>query len=203
MRKNIIITGCTGVGKSTIIDETKKMISGIPIVVFSDPYVDNPFLHSVFSNGEKSFQSELFFLKEFYKIQQQIDNIKDGLIIQERSIYECVYVFCRLFLKQKKINNDEYQLFVDLLVLLSNHIRKPDYLVHVFAEPSTIVNRIQKRARLFESTIDIEFVKMQALFYEEWVMQFSEEKKIPLIKLDSETKKTIDCATEVKKIVVN
>lgn len=202
MRKHLIITGCTGVGKSTIIDELIELISDVPIMVFSDPYVDNPFLQSAFSGGGKEFQSEMFFFKEFYKIQQQIDNITEGLIIQERSIYECVYIFCRQFLEQKMIDHDEYQLFVDLLGLLSNHIKKPDYIIHVFAESSTIVKRVQKRARSFESTIDAEFVKMQARLYDEWVNKFAVNEAVPLIRLDAEGKNTKEYATKVKEFVI-
>ncbi len=95
----ILIVGCTGVGKTVIGDFLHKHFANSQY--FTDPYFDNPFISYAYNKtNSKCFQSEIFFINEFFKIHKIINEISDQWILQERSIFECVHIFCRLFFHQ-------------------------------------------------------------------------------------------------------
>lgn len=182
----LLFSGCTGVGKSTLIDKLigNKKISSCS--VYSDPFLPNPFLSNAYLYGEKFFQSEMFFFKEFLKIQQQITLDSHSLIIQERSIYECVSIFCKQLMNEGNISVDEYQLFDDLLAALGKWLRPPDRIIYLSAKPELIYQRIKGRQRAFENTLDLDFVKNQYSLYENWISAFSNSKGIPVLQIDAE-----------------
>lgn len=180
----ILIVGCTGVGKSAVADFLHQHY--VNSCYFADPYIDNPFIaHAYGDVDNKSFQSEIFFIKEFLKVHKIINNIDDKWIFQERSIYECVHIFCRLFLLQSKIDQDEYQLCVDLLNELSSKLRMPDRIIYLTADPSIILNRIRSRGRSFEKNISMDFIEIQQSLYEAWLYRNMDEYRIPIIKIDN------------------
>lgn len=198
MKYHLLFAGCTGVGKSSVIEELKKMMNeNMPVYVFSDPYIDNPFIQTAYSLGQRNFQSQMFFFKEFLRIQQQIDEINEGVILQERSVYECVNIFCRQYLEENKFDRDEFRLFSDLLDLLSSKLKKPDAFIYVFASAPTILSRIQKRGRSFESSLNINFVKKQSRLYENWIESIFNKEGPVVYKIDSERKRICDCAADI------
>lgn len=184
MGKYILIVGGTGAGKTTIAKQL--MLQFKDCVFFSDPYTDNPFLYSAYSDKRYCFQSELFFIKEFLKIQKLIGNSQRS-IIQERSIFECVYIFCKLFYLQGNINQDEYQLCEDLLEEIQPWIRMPDVIVHVQVSPSTAYERITKRNRAFEKNVNADDMELQLNLYSTWTPSFCNQYSIPLVAINNES----------------
>lgn len=180
----ILIVGCTGVGKSSVADFLHQYFRNS--AYYSDPYIDNPFIANAYSTTDnKSFQSEIFFIKEFLKIHKSINNIKDKWVFQERSIFECVHIFCRLFLHQQKIDQDEYNLCVDLLDELSENLRTPDAIIYLRADPSIIKERIITRSREFEKTINLDFIQLQQSLYEQWIEHFVKNNCSSIIEIDN------------------
>lgn len=111
MGKYNLIVGPTGVGKSSLIDYLQQHVS---CVVYSDPYEDNPFIKDAYLGNSKNFQSQLFFFKEFLKLHKEIRK-QSKIIIQERSIFESVHVFCANLMRDGVFTKDEYAVFEDLL----------------------------------------------------------------------------------------
>lgn len=181
--KYILITGCTGVGKSTtydfLCDAYKNHIG------FADPYVDNPFIADAYSEGNKSFQSQVFFFKEFLKIHKIISNTIDKVIIQERSIFESIEIFCKLFMYSGKMDLNEFLTMRDLLSQVEGWIRKPDVVLHIKADGKIIKKRIESRNREFEKDIDEKFILTQNKLYEEWLGAFCDNQNIKLIEIDN------------------
>lgn len=174
----VLFTGNTGVGKSSVIEQISKKITGS--VVFSDPFVDNPFLISTYNNSDKAFQSEMFFIKEFFKIHSTINTITDKPILQERSVYECANIFCKQFLLQKIIDENEYKLCDEFVSLISSNFRKPDIIIYLTASIQTIKKRIYERNRDFEKCFNEDIIELQSKLYNEWVYPFSERNRIKL-----------------------
>lgn len=180
----LLIVGCTGVGKTAVADFLHEHY--VDSQYFTDPYIDNPFISQAYiKTNNKCFQSEIFFIKEFFKIHKIINGISEQWILQERSIFECVNIFCRLFLYQLKIDRMEYDLCRDLLNELSCNIRKPDMIIHLKADSEIILKRIMTRNRAFESNINLEFIETQQFLYERWLAQFSRDFRMPIIEIDN------------------
>lgn len=181
--KYLLITGCTGVGKSTIYDflcDTYKNH-----IAFADPFIDNPFITNAYSEGNKSFQSQVFFFKEFLKIHKIISKTNDKIVIQERSIFESVEIFCKLFMYNGKMDMNEYFTMKGLLSEVEDWIRMPDVVLYLKADNQIIKKRIEHRNREFEKDIDDGFIKLQKSLYEEWLGGFCSEHNIKLLEIDN------------------
>ena len=197
MGKYVLIVGGTGSGKSTFAEQLLHRYGDC--LYFSDPYIDNPFLHSVYSHNQFCFQSELFFMKEFLKIQKKIGN-STRRIIQERSIFECVHIFCKSFYIQGKINKDEYNLCEELLTEIHPWMTMPDVVVHMQVTPSTAYNRIVHRGREFEENVNIDEVKLQLELYSSWVPGFCTQNSIPFVTFNNETSIDSDGVTFTRNV---
>lgn len=183
MNQYILLVGCTGVGKSTIYDFLCNTYKNH--IAFADPYIANPFIADAYSEGNKSFQSQVFFFKEFLKIHKIISNTIDKIIIQERSIFESIEIFCKLFMHSGKMDLNEFLTMKDLLSQVEGWIRKPDVVLHIKADGKIIKKRIESRNREFEKDIDEKFILTQNKLYEEWLGAFCDNQNIKLIEIDN------------------
>lgn len=167
MGKYILIVGATGVGKSSIINHIQSIK---PSLVYSDPYNDNPFISDAYKNRNSAFQSQIFFFKEFLKIHKRITmDVNVSNILQERSIFESIYIFCSNYLLEGVFSQDEYNLMEELLNEVTSDFIRPHSIIYLKASPETIINRINRRGRLFEKSIDTQFIKRQISLYEDWL----------------------------------
>lgn len=177
----VLIAGNTGVGKSTAAEciSTKYNIE-----LFSDPYIYNPFIsESLNRENNKSFQSQLFFFKEFIKIHKYINQTKSS-VIQERSLFESVNVFCKLFYKNGLFSKDELNVFEDLLFELKSQIRLPDLIIYIECELNENVKRVVKRNRCFESNFDMKLLSNQKEIYKEWIFEMKSQ-YVEIIKINN------------------
>ena len=190
MQKYILFTGCTGVGKSFIIEALLSKISNLmatkDIKFYSDPYVNNPFLTSAYQNKDKCFQSQIFFFKEFLKIHKEISCLDECIIFQERSIFESVRIFCKLYDKQGLISHEEYDVCEELLYLVKDWIKLPDFIVNINSDLDNIQKRIMLRGRSFEDNINLTFTKIQKNLYEKFLTNFANGNNIRLIQITNE-----------------
>lgn len=182
----ILLTGPTGVGKSSVMDSLSKVI---PSITYSDPYVDNPFIADAYLSNDKCFQSQLFFFKEFLKIHLDIKSKGNEIfILQERSIFESVYIFCRNLFIEGNFSRDEYELMKDLLSEVEPFLVYPKTIISLTASPDEIYRRILKRGRAFESNIQINFIEKQINLYSDWIKFFSDHHNCKIIEIDTSFK---------------
>lgn len=183
--KYVLFSGCTGVGKTFIKERIKNILeteySYNNIYCFDDPYVNNPFIESAYSDKKKSFQSQIFFINEFIKIHKEISRLYnlDCIILQERSLFESVLVFCKLNLIQNVFSHDEYKLCESLLSNIISWFKLPDMVINITSDTDTIIERISKRGRAFESSIDHTFVEQQTELYNQFVEYVQGEFGVP------------------------
>lgn len=191
----ILLAGCTGVGKTTV---ANFLSSQYKMTYFDDPFVNNPFIDKSFQKeGNMAFQSQLFFFKEFIKLHKYISKYPKH-IIQERSIFESVEIFCKLFHEIGTFSIDELKVFEDLLAELKFLFRKPDLIVYLKADSYTIKNRIRKRNRDFESPIDERLLNAQSTLYEKWINEIQRENFSKIIFIDNTNLNINQCNLLVK-----
>lgn len=177
----VLVTGNTGVGKSTV---AEYISAKYKIELISDPFVENPFISdSLSEQNNKSFQSQLFFFKEFIKIHKYIGQSKSS-IIQERSLFESVNVFCKLFYQNGFFSKDELNVFEDLLLELKSQIKLPDLIIYIESDLNVNALRVIERNRDFESKFDIQLLSKQKEIYKEWISGM-ESQKIEIIKVNN------------------
>jgi len=148
-KDNIIISiaGAHGVGKTTVFNLFKKdnmVKDNNKFKFFPERYVLNPPFPFGSSNKQISFRSELHFLQQLIKRNQNIvnfDNRYNGRIIILDRTPLCVLIYSKsLNLKEK-----DYKLILDTY----NSIHwKEDYIFYLYAKPNSIMKRIIQRGSL-------------------------------------------------------
>jgi len=146
-KDNIVISiaGVHGVGKTTIFNLFKRMVKGNrKFKFFPERYVKKPPFPFGSSNKQIGFRSEIHFLQQLIRRNQNIINFdvkyNGRIIILDRTPI-CVLVYSKsLNLKEK-----DYNLIVDTY----NSIKwKEDYVIYLTARPETILRRITQRGSL-------------------------------------------------------
>ncbi|KKM71760.1 hypothetical protein LCGC14_1427390 [marine sediment metagenome] len=146
-KDNIVISiaGAHGVGKTTVFTIFKKILrDNNKFKFFPERYIKKPPFPFGSSDKQIGFRSELHFLQQFIRRNQNIMNFDkkyNGRIILLDRTPSCVLIYSKsLNLKEK-----DYNLILDTY----NSIQwKEDYIFYLYAKPDTIMKRIIQRGSL-------------------------------------------------------
>ena len=116
------------------------------------------------------FNLEVFFLKERFKDVLKI-NQSEKTVIQDRSIFEGVYVFAKNNHEQGIISDLDFDTYMELFGLMMQQVKMPDLMIYLRADTRHLVENIQKRARDYEQAIKLEYLQGLNKRYEEFVYQ--------------------------------
>ena len=139
------IAGVHGIGKTTVFNLLKKLLKdNNKFKFFPERYVKKPPFPFGSSDKQIGFRSEIHFLQQLIKRNQNIvnfDNNYNGRIIILDRTPLCVLVYSKsLNLKEK-----DFALILDTY----NSIKwKEDYIIYLTAEADTILKRITQRGSL-------------------------------------------------------
>ena len=146
-KDNIVISiaGAHGVGKTTVFNLFKKAVKNDnKFKFFPERYVKKPPFPFGSSDKQIGFRSEIHFLQQFIRRNQNIinfDNKYNGRIILLDRTPICVLIYSKsLNLKEK-----DYKLISDTY----NSIKwREDYIIYLTATPKSILKRIIQRGSL-------------------------------------------------------
>ena len=163
---HIAIAGNIGSGKTTL---TKMLADHYGWHAQFEKVVDNPYLEDYYKDLQRwSFNLEVFFLKERFKDMLEIGK-SEKTIIQDRSIYEGVYVFAKNNHKQGTISDLDFETYMDLFEQMLSMTRVPDLMIYLRASIEHLVGNIQKRGRDYEQNIEVEYLERLNRRYNDWI----------------------------------
>lgn len=203
-KDNIVISlaGAHGVGKTTVFNLLRNSMmikDNNKFKFFPERYVKKPPFPFGSSNKQISFRSELHFLQQFIKRNQNIvnfDNRYNGRIIILDRTPICVLIYSKsLNLKEKDFNL--------ILDTYNSIIWKEDYIIFLTAEPDTILKRIIQRGSLERirrewNEDDKKYLLKILSFYEQF---FSTRKNVFTIDTNDLTPE--DIINKIKKILTD
>ena len=165
---HIAIAGNIGSGKSTLTRLLAKHYGWEPRFEAVD---HNPYLEDYYRDIHRwSFNLEVYFLKERFRdliaIQQS-----DHTIIQDRTIFEGVYVFMENNRDMGNLTQRDYDTFMELFTQMLELVRLPDLLIYLRASVPHLVGNIQKRGREYEQTIQLEYLENLNRRYERFITE--------------------------------
>lgn len=163
---HIVIAGNIGSGKTTLTEMLAKHYRWEPKY---EQVAFNPYLDDYYKDIERwSFPMEVFFLKERFRDLMQME--KDGKdTIQDRSIYEGVYVFATNNHNQGNLSDRDFETYMELFSHMTNIVKFPDLMIYLRASVPHLVANIQKRGRNCEQAIQLEYLKGLNDLYEDFV----------------------------------
>ena len=153
---HIAVAGNIGSGKSTLTRLLARHYGWEPRFEAVD---HNPYLEDYYRDIHRwSFNMEVYFLKERFRDLIDIAH-SDRDIIQDRTIYEGVYVFMENNRDMGNLSERDYETYMELFEQMMAMVRVPDLMIYLHASVPHLVGNIQKRGREYEQTIQLEYLQ--------------------------------------------
>ncbi len=163
---HIVIAGNIGSGKSTL---TKLLTQHYGWVPRYESVDNNPYLEDYYHDIHRwSFNLEVYFLKERFRDLLAIAQ-SPGTIVQDRSIFEGVYVFMANNKAMGNLSDRDYNTFMGLFEQMLSVIKLPDLMIYLRASVSHLVENIQKRGREYEQTMQLDYLENLNRRYEDFI----------------------------------
>ena len=153
---HIAIAGNIGSGKSTLTKLLAKHYGWEPRFEAVD---HNPYLEDYYRDIQRwSFNLEVYFLKERFRDLIAISQT-DHTIIQDRTIFEGVYVFMENNRAMGNLSDRDYQTYMELFEQMMSVVRLPDLMIYLRASVPYLVGNIQQRGRDYEQSMQLEYLQ--------------------------------------------
>ena len=162
----IAVAGNIGSGKSTLTSLLAKHYGWEARVEAVD---HNPYLEDYYRDIHRwSFNLEVYFLKERFRdligiLQSQ------HTVIQDRTIYEGVYVFMQNNRAMGNLSERDYETYMELFEQMMSVVRQPDVMIYLKASVPHLVGNIQKRGREYEQSIQLEYLENLNRRYDDFI----------------------------------
>lgn len=177
---HITIAGNIGAGKTTL---TRMLANYYHWEPFYEPVLINPYLEDYYADIPRwSFCLETYFLKQRFKDVLRIAKA-DHTIIQDRSIFEGVYVFVANNYAMGNLSERDYATYMELFECMVRLTKFPDLMIYLRRSVPSLVSQIQKRGREYEQSMPLDYLKGLNERYDDFI--FNKYKgKVLTIELD-------------------
>ena len=163
---HIAVAGNIGSGKSTL---TQLLARHYGWEARFEAVDHNPYLDDYYRDIKRwSFNMEVYFLKERFRDLIDIAN-SDRDIIQDRTIYEGVYVFMENNRDMGNLSERDYDTYMELFEQMMSVVKLPDLMIYLHASVPHLVSNIQKRGRDYEQSIQLEYLQNLNRRYDEFI----------------------------------
>ena len=160
-----------GCGKSTFVDFLKVRFGVIP---YFEPNEQNPYLTDFYADMKRwAFSSQIYFLQKKFALHLQLQK-EDGIVVQDRSIYEDAEIFAENLYRTKILNSRDYKTYRELYESIRQELKPPDLLIYLRCSVRTIRKRIQLRARPEEQAVSANYIRRLNQRYDSWFEQYNQ-----------------------------
>ena len=169
--KHIAIAGNIGVGKTSL---AKILSKNYNWKLELESVKNNPYLSDFYKDMDKwSFHLQIYFLNNRFEQNQKILNSKKP-VIQDITIYEDEVIFTKNLYESGYLKKREYDNYLKLFNSIIKYVKPPDLIIYLRNKNiGKLVNNIEKRDRVFEKSIQIQYLKNLHLSYEKWIKNYN------------------------------
>jgi deoxyadenosine/deoxycytidine kinase len=165
----VLVAGNIGAGKTSLAERLGKRLGWHTAYESVD---DNPYLADFYADMRAwSLHLQIFFLGHRAEQHAALAALPESVII-DRSIYEDAHIFARALHALGTMSGRDYQAYRSLYTLIVARLPRPDLLIYIDANVTTLRNRITKRAREIEAGISNDYLALLGTYYREWIDDF-------------------------------
>jgi deoxyadenosine/deoxycytidine kinase len=163
---HIAVAGNIGSGKTTL---TQMLARHYGWEARYEAVAGNPYLEDYYRDLHRwSFNLEVYFLKERFRDLIAIAKV-GHTVIQDRSIFEGVYVFMANNKAMGHLSDRDYDTYMELFEQMMTVVRIPDLMIYLRASVAHLVGNIQQRGRHYEQQIQLEYLENLNRRYEDFI----------------------------------
>lgn len=174
--KYIAIEGVIGAGKTSL---AKKLADKLKANLVLEQFENNPFLEKFYGDRKRySFQTQLFFLINRFKQQQQLnqENLFTEFLVSDY-IFDKDKIFAYL-----NLEGEELKLYEAMFPLLNRNLRKPDLVVYLQSGLDRVMQNIKRRNRRIERHLTRSYIEELSDAYNTFFFKYNES---PLLIVNS------------------
>ena len=177
----LAIAGNIGVGKTEL---TNRLSEELNWAAYFEPVIQNPYLDAFYENMSRwSFHLQIYFLSERFKAQAEIGK-SELPFIQDRTIYEDAEIFAKVLHAQGAMTEVDYRNYTALFEIMVGFLRRPDLVIYLQASPDVLLERIARRGRASEKSIQRPYIVSLNEAYEDWMRRVRTEVEVLTIDTD-------------------
>lgn len=164
-RRYIAVAGNMGAGKTELVAFLCKRYGLKP---FFEPNDTNPYLEDFYRDMKAwAFHSQVYFLAHKLRLHRQLMS-DEGVVVQDRSIYEDAEIFARNLYEQKRMTERDWRTYRELYESLRDALQPPDLMIFLKCPVRTLRRRIATRGRGMEQDIPTEYLRRLNDLYARW-----------------------------------
>lgn len=153
---HIVIAGNIGSGKTTL---TKMLAKHYGWDIRLESVTYNPYLEDYYQDMNRwALNLETYFLKERFRDLLEIRKTTKP-IIQDRSIYEGVYIFTANNHDMGNMSDRDFETYMGLFKSMMMVVKEPELMVYLKASVPHLVDNIHKRGRGYEQNMRLDYLK--------------------------------------------
>jgi deoxyguanosine kinase len=180
---HIAIEGPIGVGKSSL---ARRLGAHLGADLLLEKAEENPFLERFYRDQRAyAFQTQLFFL--FQRVKQMQALAQPGMF-SRGIVSDFIFAKDALF-AQMNLDDEEYRLYAQIHAQMEQGLPRPDLIVWLQAEPSTLIERIRRRGIAMEQGVDEAYLERLCDAY---VEHFRSHESAPVLTVVTEDFNPVD-----------
>ncbi len=173
----VAVAGNIGAGKSSL---TKILADHFALEPVYEAVDENPYLADFYADMPRyAFHSQMFFLAR--RLEQHVSRVNPGnRVIQDRTIYEDAHIFARNLADEGILDARDFRVYNAMYGAICGALRPPDLLVYLRAGLPTLRHHIARRGRVFERSINPDYLARLNTLYENWFRTYDLSPKVVL-----------------------
>jgi deoxyadenosine/deoxycytidine kinase len=150
--RSIAVEGPIGVGKTTL---ARKLAEAFKAKLVLEPVAENPFLEQFYRDRRKfAFQTQLFFLTSRYQQQQELaqpDLFSQAIVADYHFAKDRIFAYLNL-------DDTELAMYEKVYRMVEPTVQKPDLVIYLQADIEVLRERIRRRGRSAERSLDGQYL---------------------------------------------
>lgn len=154
MRPKIVVEGTVGAGKTTLIKVLSERLGLKPLFELTDEKLVDLLSHFYVDPAKWGFHLQIYFLTKRFQQMELAKRIGD--VVMDRCIF-CDHIFPTVLLRRGEMDQLEYDIYKGVLQEFLRYSVPPQLMIYLRCSTGTAIERIKKRGREWELSIDEEY----------------------------------------------